>query len=69
MTDRADRWRRVQEICHAALELSGEQRDEFLESACDDPDIRRQVDHLLAQATGAERFLEHRPPVSWPLRS
>ena len=58
MTDSADRWRRVQEICHAALDLSGEQRDAYLESACDDPDIRRQVDQLLAQETGAERFLE-----------
>jgi eukaryotic-like serine/threonine-protein kinase len=52
-------WRRVEELCHSALELQGSQRDEFLERACgNDEVLRREVESLLAHEKNAERFIE-----------
>ncbi len=44
-----ERWRRVDGILEAALELPAGERDAFLERTCgDDADLRREVDSLLA---------------------
>jgi len=52
-------WRRVEELCHRALELEGSQRVEFLERSCGDDDVlRREVESLLAHEKRAERFIE-----------
>src|SRR5438046_2772249 len=53
-----DRWRRVEEICHAALERDAPARAEFLADACGaDADLRREVETLLARAQTADGFL------------
>jgi hypothetical protein len=45
-----DRWRRVEELYHAAMELSPEQRAGFLgDRAGGDSGLRREVESLLAQ--------------------
>src|SRR5438094_100659 len=54
----SDRWRRVEELCHAALERDAQARAEFLADACGgDDDLRREVEALLAHAQTADRFL------------
>ena len=54
----SDRWRRVEEICHAALERDAPARAEFLADACGaDDDLRREVETLLARAQTADGFL------------
>jgi serine/threonine protein kinase/predicted Zn-dependent protease len=52
-------WRRVEELCHRALELQGSHRAEFLERACgNDEVLRREVESLLAHEKNAEGFIE-----------
>ena len=53
-----DRWRKIEEIYHAALEREGSQRAAFLAEACGGDDgLREEVESLLAHQDGA-RFLE-----------
>jgi len=54
-----ERWRQVEELCHAALEREEQDRAVFVEQACGgDADLRREVESLLAHHKQAERFLE-----------
>ncbi len=56
---KAERWQQIERLCHAALEVEEEQRAAFLEEASGgDETLRREVEHLLAQETKAEGFLE-----------
>src|ERR1017187_8198005 len=50
-------WRRVEELYHSALERAPETRVAFLEEACSDPDLRREVESLLAQS--GDGVLDH----------
>ena len=48
-------------MCHAALEREHSLRPDFLDNACDgDPELRREVESLLALETQADAFLEER---------
>ena len=59
-----ERWGRVEEIFHAALERRPEARQIFLEDACGgDGDLRREVELLLAKEQEAGSFLE--TPAMW----
>ncbi len=52
----SERWRRLEQVYHAALEQEPARRDSFLADACrGDNDLRREVESLLAQSasTGA----------------
>ena len=52
-------WRRVEELCHRALELDESRRAEFLQSTCgDDDELRNEVESLLAEDAKAEHFIE-----------
>jgi len=54
----AERWKQVEALCQAALELKGE-RQAFVEKACGgDEALRREVEALLAHTTEAEKFME-----------
>src|SRR4051812_39646960 len=45
----AERWKQIEQIFEAAVEHSGGQRSEFLDTACGgDCDLRREVEALLA---------------------
>ena len=51
------RWRRIEEIYHAALERDESERPAFVKAACGDDDmLRREVESLLAEGA-AEEFL------------
>jgi serine/threonine protein kinase len=48
-----ERWRRVEELYHAASERAPESRAAFLDGTCSDPDLRREVESLLQQSVVA----------------
>jgi tetratricopeptide (TPR) repeat protein/tRNA A-37 threonylcarbamoyl transferase component Bud32 len=53
-----ERWQRVDELYHAALEREGTERAAFLETACKGDDaLRREVESLLASDDDAGSFL------------
>jgi Tol biopolymer transport system component len=55
----AEGWQRVEECYHAALERPPAERAGFLERACaNDPDLRREVESLLAHEGRADELLE-----------
>jgi len=57
MTD-LERWRRVEDLCDAALERDAGERATFVAAACgDDEGLRHEVEALLAHAHTAEEFL------------
>jgi serine/threonine protein kinase len=50
-----ERWRQVEQLYHAALEKEGGERAVFLEAACrNDPELRREVESLLAQGAPSQ---------------
>ena len=54
-----ERWRKVEELFHAALERAPEARPAFLDGASsEDADLRRQVELLLVKQEQAGSFLE-----------
>lgn len=58
-----ERWERLQELFHAALQAPAPEREAFLAAACTDaPDLRAQVDRLLAAHERSGGFIE-RPAV------
>jgi Tol biopolymer transport system component len=58
MSNDPERWRRIQDLCHAALERDAPQRDGFLAAACGgDDDLRREVESFLAHAGRVDEFL------------
>ena len=53
-----ERWERVKAVYHSALDQDPGERAAFLDHACrDDRELRREVDSLLAEASG-DSFLE-----------
>ena len=55
----SDRWQRIEELYHSAREREGNQRAAFLKEACAGDDaLQREVESLLAQDKGVEKFLE-----------
>jgi serine/threonine protein kinase len=58
-----ERWQEIEKLYHSALELSPEDRQRYLESACaDDEALRREVESLLASDDLAAGFLETKEP-------
>jgi eukaryotic-like serine/threonine-protein kinase len=54
-----ERWHRVEDLCHRALELEEKLRPEFLDRSCgNDQELRREVESLLAYEKHAEHFIE-----------
>ena len=54
----SDRWRQVEDLCHAALAYHPEERRAFLANACQgDERLLREVESLLAQDSSAEGFM------------
>ena len=56
----ASRWQRVKELFQAALERPTEARPTFLDEACGDDQLRRDVVCLLTAHEKADGFLEPR---------
>ena len=58
MSDGAERWRRLEEVCQAALERPAEERAAFIAQACGaDEDLRREAASLIDRDARAEGFL------------
>jgi eukaryotic-like serine/threonine-protein kinase len=54
-----ERWRRVEELYHRALEVDAGRRVAFLEDSCGgDTELRREVESLLAREKQAEHFMD-----------
>ena len=59
MTPNRDRWKKIEELYHAALERDPAMREAFLDGACgSDVELRREVDSLLAEAATGEGLLD-----------
>jgi hypothetical protein len=62
----SDRWRQIESIYHEALKRRPVERSAYLDEACGgDPDLRREVESLLAQDASGDQFLE-RPLIPTP---
>jgi eukaryotic-like serine/threonine-protein kinase len=62
--ENSDRWNRVEELFHAALEQPVEGRGGFLDRACSsDTDVRREVESLLRASASGDALLE-RPAIA-----
>ena len=58
----SDRWNRVAELFDAAVALSGAERTRFLEQECgDDPELRVEIESLLAADEDDSEFMEDSP--------
>jgi hypothetical protein len=57
-----DRWEKIKDVLHRAMQLAPEHRPAFLESACaSDPSLRPEVESLLSAADSVRSsFLESR---------
>jgi serine/threonine protein kinase len=44
-----ERWQRIEALFHAACERPSDERAAYLHTACDDEEVRRQVEHLLSE--------------------
>jgi eukaryotic-like serine/threonine-protein kinase len=54
-----DRWQKIDEIFHAALQYKPDERKTFIEEACHgDEELRRELESLLAEEKGADQFIE-----------
>lgn len=54
-----ERWEKIKELCHAVLERSAGEREQFLEKACfGDESLRKEVESLLAQQPEAKGFIK-----------
>jgi hypothetical protein len=57
-----ERWRRIEELWHAALERDRPLRGTFLQEACaGDEELQREVESLLAEEGQVGSFLEASP--------
>lgn len=59
--DASTRWREIDRLFHAALEVRPESREAFLLSACPDVSIRTEVSRLLVHNDCEDEFLETLP--------
>src|SRR3712207_1753696 len=58
-TPSASRWRKVEQLLDAALDLPQDKRAAFLDHSCSgDAELRREVERLLRACDTAEHFLE-----------
>jgi serine/threonine protein kinase len=59
----AERWHEIESLYHFARELKPEEREAYLDKACGDESLRREVESLLAQEGLAANFLETDEPA------
>ena len=62
----AERWRKIEQLYHAALEREARDRPAFLQQACaGDEELHHKVEALLARDKEAQNFLQ--PPPDGPV--
>src|SRR5215469_5188586 len=69
-TPAPDRWKRIEDIFQAALDLPRDKRDDYVWHQCDgDEKLQREVEALLQQAEAAGDFIEAPALMVAPLLS
>jgi len=64
----SERWQEVKKVLEVALEREPAERSEYLDKACADPSLRREVESLIAAHDHAgSSFMESSPVKSAPL--
>src|SRR5207247_8335300 len=59
-----DRWRLIEELFHAAVELPQSERGDFLEAACNgDASLRAEIQKLIDGSDQAGSFIEAPPAI------
>ena len=54
-----ERWARLEDLYHRALEAENNERSAFVRNMCaDDPELRQELERLLAKDNATESFLE-----------
>jgi hypothetical protein len=54
-----EKWKKIQETFHFALQQPAHERSPYLDSVCaDDPELRREVDSFLHETSQIENFME-----------
>ena len=54
-----EHWARLEDLYHRALEVEKNERASFVRDRCaDDPELRQELERLLAEDNAAESFLE-----------
>ncbi len=66
MSPSRERWNSVEELYQAALERPADERDAFLNAACTDAQLRREVQSLLGFAPSGDPLLGHSPWTEQP---
>jgi eukaryotic-like serine/threonine-protein kinase len=65
-----ERWKEVKKVLAGALERAPEQRSVYLDQACTDPGLRREVESLItAHDQEGDSFMEHRALEAGAMRS
>src|SRR4051794_34821153 len=60
----AERWRRIEEVYHGALECEPEQRDSYIAEACGgDEELRKEVEDLVRRGDSPAALLLDRSPL------
>ena len=55
----AERWRKIQQVYHSAIEQEADSRAAFVATACaGDEEMRQEVESLLAHSETSDDFLE-----------
>jgi serine/threonine-protein kinase len=55
-----DRWKEIERLYHACVELEPSRRAQFLDAACADEQMRRELESLLAHREDGPSFIERR---------
>src|SRR5215472_8087826 len=64
-----ERWKAIENLYHAAAGVEKDRRADFLQSACDDQDLRREVESLLVHdERHGSSFDRKRPYALWAQR-
>ena len=63
MSPSPERWRLLEELYRVTVERPRDERAAFLEEACPDGDLRREVESLLRFEDGDDTLMQHSPWV------
>ncbi len=58
-----ERWQEIKKVLAAALEQAPEQRSAYLDQRCVEPEVRREVESLIAAQEKAGSSFMERPPM------
>jgi hypothetical protein len=61
-----ERWQEIKKVLSAALDLEPEKRPAYLDTACGDPSLRREVEWLLDSGEDLRSDFLQSPPLASP---